>query len=87
VFRVNGLQEVQIWELGDTHVAAEIKRDIVARAELSVFQITSVGLHVDPDEPPPRHANVAGWPPDKGQMMELALELAAFADLRVRSSV
>jgi hypothetical protein len=80
VFRVPGLTEHEIWELGDTHVGSALR----ARAELSVAQIMDVGLQVEPQEPPQRHANIVGWPVEKAAMMSRAQELAAVATLRLR---
>lgn len=58
--------------------------ELRARAELSVGQITGVGLRVESAEPPPRHANIVDWPLEKHEWMSLAQELAAVATLRLR---
>jgi hypothetical protein len=40
--------------------------------------VINVGLGVLPDEPPPRHAEIVGWPrDDKPQQLEMAKLLAA----------
>ncbi len=36
-------------------------------------------LRVDFDEPPPRHANVLGWPRERDQQLALAQSLATAA--------
>ena len=60
--------------------------NILAMAELSVAQITSIGLRVEPDEPPPRHASMTHWPVGKDEWMSKAQELAAVATLRLRGT-
>ena len=84
IFRISELSEEQIWYLGDTFVASEINRELLARAELTVAEITSLGLRVQPDEPPIRHANIDDWPLAKEKWLSLAQELAARATLKVR---
>lgn len=58
--------------------------EIRARADLSVGAIQQLGLQVESAEPPPRHANIIGWPAEKDRMMSLAQELAEASTLRVR---
>ena len=77
------LSEKEIWQFGDVYVAAVVGRKILARAEVSVGQVDSIALRVEPDEPPPRHANITGWASEKDQWMSQAQELAALATLRV----
>ena len=86
LFRVQGLAERQIWELGDAYVILLPGNALRARAELSVAQITSVGLRVESAEPPPRHANIVDWPVEKHEWMSRAQELAAVATLRLRET-
>jgi hypothetical protein len=86
VFRVQELTERQIWSLGDQYVASPLGKELRARAELSVAQITAVGLQVEPAEPPPRHANIVDWPIEKHEWMSRAQELAAVAVLRLRET-
>ncbi len=84
VFRVDGLSERHIWELGDAHVARARDKPLLARADLFVRQVARVGLRVEAQEPPPRHANISGWPAEKHNWMSVALELAALATLKLR---
>jgi hypothetical protein len=87
VFRVQGLTESEIWSLGDEHVRSPSGGELRARAELLVAQIVGVGLQVEPQEPPQRHANIAGWPAEKDELMLKAHELAAVATLRLRTAL
>jgi hypothetical protein len=84
VFRTIGLDEPSIWQLGDTHVATPRKKVILARADLTVAQIRSVGLEVEPDNDPARHALIRGWPSEKPAWRSRAQELAAIASLRAK---
>jgi hypothetical protein len=87
VFRVQGLSDSEIWDLGDEHVARPSGIEILALAKLSVEQITGVGLRVEPEEPPPRHANITDWPREKDEWMLKAQELAAEATLCLRQGI
>lgn len=84
-FRIVELAEEQIWELGQLFVEPIRGRPSLARADIPIANIIRVGLRVDPSEPPPRHANIAGWPGVKGANMSKAQELAADARLVVRN--
>lgn len=86
VFRVQGLIESEIWSLGDAHVRDPSGSELRARAELLVSQIVDVGLQVEPEEPPQRHANIVGWPLEKREWMSKAQGLAAVATLRLRTA-
>ena len=72
--------------MGEAYVDLPLGNKLRARAELSVAQITGVGLRVESAEPPPRHANIAGWPGEKHEWMSRAQELAAVATLRLRAT-
>jgi hypothetical protein len=85
IFRVQGLTEFEIWALGDEHIDLPFGGTLLALAEVSVEQITGLGLHVESAEPPPRHANIMDWPAGKDELMSKAQELAALATLRLRA--
>ena len=84
VFRVQGLTERQVWSLGDAYLVLPPHKELLARAEISVAQVRSVGLQVESAEPPPRHANITDWSTQKDESMSRAQELAAEAVLRLR---
>jgi hypothetical protein len=86
IFRVQGLTDREIWALGDEHINLPFGSALVALAELSVAQITAIGLYVEPAEPPPRHANIINWPVGKDEWMSKAQELTAVATLRLRGT-
>lgn len=70
---------MDVWEIGRRQVAKVSGRTLHARADLSVSTVFEIGLQVEPDEPPHRHANIQGWPENKPEKMSLAQQLAAGA--------
>lgn len=84
VFRVQGLEEWKIWKLGEIYVAQPLGKELRARADLLVANVTAVGLRVESKEPPPRHGNIIDWPAEKHEWMSRAQEVAAGATLRLR---
>ena len=81
VFRTLGLKEADIWALGDDHVARPQHRNIHGRADLTVGFIQSLTLNVMATPPPPRHASIGDWPPEKHSRLSIAQQLAAEATL------
>ena len=86
VSRTQGLDEEQVWVHGDTWAIGDSGRVIVGRGDFTVRQLAEVRadahtLVAVPSEPPPRHANVAGWPPPAAKEVRrsLAQQLAATA--------
>lgn len=79
VFRQSGLSEWEIWELGVTHVATPRDKPLLGRAVIHVRHVLSQELRVELAEPPPRHANILGWPGEHEKQKGKALELAALA--------
>jgi hypothetical protein len=83
VFRTEGLAESEVWALSD----AQGDRIVKARADIVIRVINATGLQIDPDDEPPRHANIVGWPSDKEASMEKALLLAKQSQLRMRPPI
>jgi hypothetical protein len=81
VFRVDGLGEHEIWDIGTRLVATPRARRIHARVDISVSSILNLNLSIRPDEPPVRHALIHGWSDEKHARMAKAQELAAQASL------
>ena len=79
VFRQSGLPEEAIWELGMSHFAIPRNKQLLGRAVIIVRDVSSQELSVESAEPPPRHANILGWPDEHEKQKEKALELAAHA--------
>jgi hypothetical protein len=89
VFRIHELGERQIRDIGeDVGRTQNPPRSPRARGEIEVHAVINVGVNVGvgldviPDKPPPRHAEIIGWPrDDKPQQLEIAKLLAAVAQL------
>jgi hypothetical protein len=85
VFVTDGLDDDQVWQLGREHVEAT-RGPSLARGELTPQDITSVGLQLERDDDPPRHAAITGWPSPyaKDEIKSKAQQLAPKARLVVR---
>lgn len=79
VFRTTTVSEEAVWEIGDREVASKIGRPILGRADILCGKILSLHLEVHASEPPPRHANITGWPEDKSERLLIAVNIAAEA--------
>lgn len=87
VFRIEGLTEVEVWELGHAEVATPSARSLHGRADVTVQQVVDSQLQVDPEPSSHvRHANIVGWPHEKPEQIRLAQLLAACARAVPRSS-
>jgi len=80
VFRIDGLNETQIWDIGDKIRDKPSK----ARADITGEQVSSTGLKCDPNDDPPGHVNIIGWPDDESAIKLNAIELAEQALLKVK---
>jgi hypothetical protein len=83
VFAIQGLDDRATWLIGDRVVAEPAGRTIHARAEFE-SGVVPPPLTVVPDDTPPRHRTIDGWPPDDSARHALALELANAARLVLR---
>lgn len=82
VYRTHDLPEPDIWAIG-RDISSQRNQQLQARGDLLVSDVVSLSLRVDPSEPPPRHANIIGWPQEKDQVKLKAMEVAAQATLRL----
>ena len=83
VFRIHGLKLKEIWEIGQREVidAMPQSKVLYGIANIEVYKVQEKDLIVDPDNKPLRHANILGWPEEKGRQHSIAQELAAEARL------
>ena len=73
------MSEAAIWEHARLH-ALPAGRNIHGRADLTVGAVSANRpLRTELDEPPPRHANVVGWPKERDRQIALAQSLASAA--------
>ena len=87
VYRIDGLSESVVWQIGERNVASECDKPLLGRADISASNVTKHGLNVKPDiRPHPRHANIIDWPNEGSRQRLIALELAADAQLRLYKS-
>jgi len=84
VFRIYDLSEDYIWEKGE-ELGASRGRPVLAHADVKAQIILDNKLIIDPDNDPPRHANIVGWPIDDSAAKLKALELADKATLSLKS--
>lgn len=66
----------QLWETGRT-VAKMRGCHLYGRVDVVAKQFTTHGLEFDPNDEPPNHVNVVGWPVDADEQFELAESIAA----------
>jgi len=79
VYRISGISDREVWEIGDREVGLKRDKPILGRADIGASFVITKGLNVVPSEPPVRHANIIGWPEEKSEQRLVALELAAEA--------
>ena len=86
VFRVNGLTKKEIWELGEREVVQKqsTSKTLYGRADVKASKVWDVNLRIDPNDIPPRHADLIGWPEEKSARKLIALELAEQAALELK---
>jgi hypothetical protein len=87
VFRIDGLTIEAVWEIGQANVVDRMSepRNLHGIADVKASAIRDVDLQIDPDNVPPRHACIVGWPEDKSKQILIQLELAAKAKLVLRT--
>lgn len=86
VFRQGNEPHEAVWQFGQEHVAGE--RNIHGVAVVKANHVREVKLDVLAKEPPPRHANIVGWPTvpsdpelEKARRKDLANQIAQHAEL------
>ena len=84
VFRIDGLILEEVWEIGRVNVAPLPGKDVYGFANIMASAVYKTHLDVDPDNNPPRHADIVQWPQEKSERKSIAQELAAKATLRLR---
>jgi hypothetical protein len=87
VFRTQGLDEKTIWNIAENEIIKKSSspNKLYGRAEILSFAVKSTGLELDPNNIPPRHANIIGWPQEKAKQKMIAIELATKASLVLKA--
>ena len=88
VFRIDNLSETEIWKIGFNKVISKMNppRNLHGRADILALNILENNLQIEPDNIPPRHADIVGWPELKEEQKSIAQELAAKASLKLHTS-
>ena len=86
VFRHSGEPGEDLWQLARQYVLGD--RTLHGAAMVKAHQVRAARLDVLASEPPPRHANIVGWPRqptdpelEKAAQKERALQIAQHANL------
>lgn len=86
VFRTDGGSLAELWLIADTYIPQA--RSVHGAAVFSARAVREALLNVIAQEPPPRHANIVGWPSSdsdpelaKAERLKCAQLLAARAEL------
>lgn len=78
VFQVSEIMDEEIWAIGKKNVVNEASgRTLYGRGDLHSKSVLEIGLVVEPDHNPPRHANIRGWPEKPSEQKLFALKLAS----------
>lgn len=86
VFRQGSEPQETLWQVGQEQIAGE--RNLHGVAIFKAKRVREVQLDVVAKEPPPRHANIIGWPSiasdpelEKAKRKDLANQIAQHAEL------
>ncbi len=79
LYRELRLTSAELWRLGRKHVEGrERRREIKARGSGPVAPILDCGLALDVNGPPePIHVDIVGWPTEKHEQRQLAMEFVS----------
>ncbi len=75
VFRTHGLVGAEIWRISLTYIEPLRGKPTLARADFTIAAAERLGLNIEKDEPPPRHANMTNWSTEKEARISLAQQL------------
>ncbi len=85
VFRIDGLILEEVWTIAQREVidVSPEPKTLYGMADIKASKVQKIHLEVEPNDDPPRHANIIGWPgpEEKGRQKLMAEELAAEAKL------
>jgi len=82
VFRIDGLELEEVWIIGQREVIDVLPqpKTLYGLAEIKASKVREFDLEIEPNDIPPRHADVCGWP-QKAKHKSVAQQLAAEAKL------
>ena len=76
------MTETALWQLGNQDPSG---RNLHGAGIITAGAVEQTSLHLDPNDVPPRHANIVGWPAGKDEQKSLAQELSSEAKLVLRN--
>jgi len=77
-FRIINLPFNKIWEISEKHVKNQNITNIYGRFDFYAESVIQLNLSFEPDNTPPRHANIINWPDgDKQAIKSKAQQIAA----------
>ena len=91
VFRHGQQPRDRLWAIATENLNLEPGKEVYGAAILTVRDVRAEKLEVIPEEPPPRHANIIGWPSDsdpveeKAKRLKFAQALVQRADLVMKN--
>lgn len=87
VYRITGINDVEIYEIGKEFFADTTGRPLLGRADIIASEILKRQLSIESVQyPHPRHANICSWPRERSEQLLIAKELADEAELDLISS-
>lgn len=73
--------------MGDDVAGNPRGKSSLARGDFGATAVLGTKLIIEPDpEPHPRHAVLKGWPSEKDEQKDIALELCSRSTLRIREA-
>ena len=82
VYRTTGLQQPEVWFIGEQFVAPQLQCEILGKAVINSLVVYREGLAIhDHPSPHERHANVVGWDSVGTEVRLIAIKLADAAQL------
>lgn len=83
-YRISGIEDTEIWDIGLLVVAPVSQRELRARADFLASHAFDNNLSVLPDTRiHPRHANVVNWPKKESERKLIAIKLAEQSELYI----
>lgn len=82
VFRIDGLELEEVWQIGQTEVIDVLPqpKPLYGMASIKASKVRECELEIEASKNPPRHADILGWP-EKAKQKSVAQQLAAEAKL------
>lgn len=87
VFRISGIPESEVWQIGRSIMAPLRDRPLLGRADIPASGVIPEGLTLLADTGSHRlHANIVGWLSGKSEQKLIATKLAGRATLHLLSN-